>query len=257
MTKAKYRLGMLTPSSNTVLEPVVQAMLIGLPDVSAHFSRFRVTEIALSDRALGQFAEKPMLEAAELLAEAKVDVICWNGTSSGWLGLDQDRRLCERIIRATGIPAATSVLSLVELLRRTAVESFALVSPYTEDIQQRIIETFRAEGFACVAERHSSRSDNFSFAQVGEAELDAMVRSAAVSKAQALTTFCTNLWSAPLVEGWERGLGVPVYDTIATAVFGSLESAGIDPSRVEGWGRLFAVPARMAATIDVRWKNAR
>src|SRR6266487_5256180 len=89
-----------------------------------------------------------MLEAAELLAEAKVDVICWNGTSSGWLGLDQDRRLCERITQATGIPAATSVLSLVELLRRTAVESFALVSPYTEDIQQRIIETFRAEGFA-------------------------------------------------------------------------------------------------------------
>ena len=41
-------LGMLTPSSNTVLEPVTQAMLAGLPEVSVHFSRFRVTEIALS-----------------------------------------------------------------------------------------------------------------------------------------------------------------------------------------------------------------
>jgi maleate isomerase len=253
VAKAKYRLGMLTPSSNTVLEPVVQAMLAGLPDVSAHFSRFRVTEIALSDRALGQFAEKPMLEAAELLAEAKVDAICWNGTSSGWLGLDQDRRLCERITQATGIRAATSVLTLVDLFRRTGVESFALVSPYTEDIQKRIVETFRAEGFACVAERHSSRSDNFSFAEVGTAELDAMVRAAAASKPQAITTFCTNLWSAPLVEGWERELGVPVYDTIATAVFGSLESAGVLPRRIKGWGRVFAEAAQIdSARIGAR-----
>ncbi len=247
VSRPKNRLGILTPSSNTVLEPVVQAMLEKLPDVSAHFSRFRVTEIGLSDQALGQFAEKPMLEAAELLAEAKVNAICWNGTSSGWLGLDQDRRLCERIVQATGIPAATSVLTLIDLFRRNAVERFALVSPYTEDIQKRIIETFRAEGLACVAERHASRSDNFSFAEVGKPELDAMVRAVVSAKPQAIATFCTNLWSAPLVEGWESALDVPVYDTIATAVLGSLEIARIDPRRITGWGRMFAEAARSDA----------
>ena len=48
-------LGMLTPSSNTVLEPMTTAMLDGLPEVSAHFGRFRVTEISLGAGALGQF----------------------------------------------------------------------------------------------------------------------------------------------------------------------------------------------------------
>jgi maleate isomerase len=47
----RVRLGMLTPSSNSVLEPAVATMLMGLPDVSAHFARFRVTEIALSEAA--------------------------------------------------------------------------------------------------------------------------------------------------------------------------------------------------------------
>ena len=51
-------LGMLTPSSNTALEPITQAMVAGLPEVSAHFSRFKVTEIALSDSALAQFDEQ-------------------------------------------------------------------------------------------------------------------------------------------------------------------------------------------------------
>src|ERR1700677_1815641 len=67
------RLGMLTPSSNTTLEPITAAMLTALPQVSAHFSRFRVTEIALTSDALAQFDDRPILAAAELLAHAKVD----------------------------------------------------------------------------------------------------------------------------------------------------------------------------------------
>ena len=54
MTK-RILLGMLTPSSNTALEPITTAMVAGLPEVSAHFSRFKVTEIALSNTALAQF----------------------------------------------------------------------------------------------------------------------------------------------------------------------------------------------------------
>ena len=54
------RLGMLTPSSNTVLEPVTYAMLRDQPSVTAHFARFKVTEIALNPSALGQFDLTPV-----------------------------------------------------------------------------------------------------------------------------------------------------------------------------------------------------
>src|SRR5258705_12714275 len=84
----RLRLGMLTPSSNTVLEPVSTAMVAELPSVSVHFGRFKVTEIALSEQALKQFDDTETLRAAELLADAKVDVIAWNGTSASWLGFD-------------------------------------------------------------------------------------------------------------------------------------------------------------------------
>jgi len=106
------RLGMLTPSSNTALEPVTYAMLSGVEGVSVHASRFRVTEIALSESAKAQFDHSEILRAAELLAHAKVDVIAWNGTSASWLGFDRDERLCERITEATGIRACTTVLAL-------------------------------------------------------------------------------------------------------------------------------------------------
>ena len=90
-TMPRTLIGMLTPSSNTILEPVTGAMLAGLPDVSAHFGRFRVTEIALSSGALAQFDNREILAAAELLSHARCEVIGWNGTSAGWLGFDARR----------------------------------------------------------------------------------------------------------------------------------------------------------------------
>lgn len=232
-------LGMLTPSSNTTLEPVTTAMLASLPDASAHFGRFRVTEIALSEPALGQFDDSEILRAAELLSHAKVQVIGWNGTSAGWLGFAADERLCQRIVDATGIPACTSVLALNAIFRRTGVTRFGLVTPYLDDVQSAIVKNYAASGFECVAERHLSMQDNFSFSEVGPDEIRRMVREVAQEKPQAITIFCTGLRGAPLVEELERELGIPIYDTIATVVWQSLKLAGADPKRVQGWGKLF------------------
>ena len=193
-------LGMLTPSSNTVLEPVTSAMLSGLPEVSAHFGRFKVTEIALSERALGQFDDGEILRAADLLSHAKLDCIGWNGTSSGWLGFDADERLCRRITEATGIPACTSVLALNEIFRLTGVARFGLVSPYLDDVQHKIVANYARSGFECAAERHLGLQDNYSFSEVSADQLRAMAREVARARPQAITIFCTNLRGAPLAE---------------------------------------------------------
>jgi len=233
------RLGVLTPSSNTALEPLTSALVATLPDASAHFSRFKVTEIALSDRALGQFDDSKILAAAELLADAKVDVIGWSGTSSGWLGFDADRRLVERIRERTGIPATTAVLALNELLALRGITRLALVTPYTADVQQRIVDNYRAIGIEVVAERHLGICVNHDFALVEPAQLHAMMREVAAAKPQAITTFCTNLRAAPLAEAVEAELGIPLLDTVSTTVWGQLRAAGADPAAVLGWGQLF------------------
>ena len=236
---ARIRLGMLTPSSNTVLEPVTAAMLADLPDVSAHFGRFRVTQIALSEGALAQFDDAAILGAASLLADAKCDVIAWNGTSSGWLGFDADRRLCERIEAATGARAATSMLALNEALALTGARRLGLVTPYTPDVQARIVANYATIGSDCVAERHLNIHENFAFAEVEPETLASMARDVARDKPDAIAIVCTNLRAANLVAMLEDELGIPVYDTVATAVWRSLLLAGLDPASIKGWGRIF------------------
>jgi maleate isomerase len=231
---------MLTPSSNTVLEPVTAALTAGLPGVTVHFSRFRVTQIALSDRALGQFDEAPMLAAASLLADAKVDCITWNGTSAGWLGLETDRRLCSRIEAETGIKATSCVLTLVDLLRQRRQERIGLVTPYTDDVQDRIVANFKTEGIDCVSERHLSLSDNFNFALVERTQLDQMVSDVASAKPDAIVIFCTNLDGATPATIWEARLSIPIYDTIAVSLYGALRMTGADHTPLGRFGKLFS-----------------
>jgi maleate isomerase len=234
------RLGVLTPSSNTALEPLTAAIAASLPGCSAHFSRFKVTEIALDAQALGQFDDSKILAAAKLLADAKVDVIGWSGTSSGWLGFDADRRLCERITERTGIPATTAVLALNELLALRGITRLALVTPYTADVQQRIVANYRTLGVEVVAERHLGIRVNHDFALVEPQTLRGLMREVvAEAQPQAITTFCTNLRAAPLAESIEAELDVPLLDTVSTTVWGQLRAIGADPSAVRGWGRLF------------------
>lgn len=232
-------LGMLTPSSNTILEPVTTEMLRGLPEVSAHFGRFTVTRIALSEGARAQFDTPGVLQAANLLSHARCQVIGWSGTSSSWLGFDADQRLCDAIESQTGAKGCTSVLALNEILARTGARRLGLVTPYLSDVQSRIIANYASAGVDVVAESHLGIEDNFSFSEVSAEQLIAMCRETARATPDAIAVLCTNLHCAELVPQLEAELGIPVYDSVATVVWKALELAGVDPRRLRGWGRLF------------------
>ena len=230
---------MLTPSSNTVLEPVTSEMLREVEEASAHFGRFAVTRISLSEGALAQFATPEVVKAAELLGHARCQVIGWSGTSSSWLGFDTDAKLCQSIESTTGAKGCTSVLAMNEILEKTGAHKLALVSPYLDNVQEAIISNYQNAGFDMVAERHLGLEDNYSFSEVTTQQLELMIRSVATSQPDAILIMCTNVRGAPLVEALEKELGIPIYDSVSTVVWKALRLAGIDTRRVTSWGRLF------------------
>lgn len=238
---ATTRLGMLTPSSNTVLEPFTAAMLSDLPDVSAHFQRFRVVKISMEADSRGQFEREPMLEAAELLAEAKVQSICWNGTSSGWLGFDTDRRLIEAIETRTGIRACSCVLAMNALFEGMGAKRIGLVTPYLPEIQNAIVANYENHGYHVVSELHLNDPGNFSFAEYDAARIAAMCRAVAADRPDAIAIYCTNFRGTGIAPQIEAETGIPVIDSVSAALWQSMRTAGADPSRVQGWGRLFDV----------------
>ena len=238
---SSLRLGMIAPSSNTVLEPMTAALLAGVPHVSTHVARIRVTSISLIDGSLDQFDTAPMLEAARLLAEARVHSVCWNGTSAGWLGTRWDRATLAEIAAATGLPASSAISATHDLLGLAGAARVGLVTPYLADVQERVRANLAAAGFPCVADRRLDITDNFAFAEVPEATVERMIREVAADGAEVVVVLCTNLRGARLAERLEAELGITLIDSVSAALWGAIRAAGGDPAMIHGWGRLFSL----------------
>lgn len=234
------KIGMLTPSSNTVLEPICSKMVSGLENiVTLHYGRFRVTKISLEEDALSQFDSAPMLQASKLLADADVDVISWNGTSGGWLGFDVDRNLCKEIEDATGIAATTSMLSQLKAFAENNVETIHLITPYTEDINELLIKEYEKSGIKVINSVCLGQFVNRSFALVPKEKIMRQFEEVCVKEADGISVVCTNFPAMWIVPAMEEKYGITVYDTINAVVWDSMKMVGIDPSLVKGWGKLF------------------
>jgi maleate isomerase len=234
------RIGMITPSSNTMVEPLTSAMTAHLlDDLSVHYARIPVTRIALDQGSLDQFEREAMLGAARLLADAHVDVICWNGTSGAWKGLAADEAICAAITEETGIPATTGTLAQVSAFRAHGIGRYALAVPYLAEVRDAIVEVYGGAGFSCVGSAHLGISTNFAFAEVGLDTLRDLVRQADHPTAEAVVVVCTNLAAARVVAELEQELGKPVHDSLVVSLWEPLRMLGWNQP-IPGWGRLLA-----------------
>ena len=238
--------GMITPSGNRTVERVTQAICAGQDGLVPLFTRIPVHGHTSPDKpATG--TESPydwpaMIAAATLLGHAEPAAICWNGSKGGDHGFDIDERLCGAITAATGIPAVTSALATLDLLKRLGARRIALLTPYAQAAQERTAAQFAAKGFEVVAGRCSGLTDNLSYGSVAPAEIALMARAAlADTRPDAVVAFCTNFNAAPVAAALEAESGVPFVDSTAAGVWAALKAAGFDARRIAGWGRIFGL----------------
>jgi maleate isomerase len=232
------RLGVLTPSSNTVLEPQTLRLVRPLGNrLSVHFARFQVTAISDDPGSREQFSEAALLEAARLLADARVDAILWAGTSGAWVGLDADHALVAAIRSSVGVPSTTSTLALLDALGDLAARRYGLVVPYVESIVDAIERTLAAEGYACIARSFDSMTVNWDFAGIPATTVSTRVREVARAQPDAIVIHCTNLRGAEVAEQLETELQIPVLDSVVVGLWGSLRSLGLEVPQA-GFGRL-------------------
>jgi len=187
-------LATITPSGNTVVEAVTQALLRDVPDVLPIFARIPVH--GTSDPFPDSYDLDGMLRAAELLSHAKPGVILWNGSKGGAIGLDHDRDLCARIKGATGVQATTSALALEAALAARGPTRIGLITPYNDAYQAKLIAAFAARGWVVSAEAHLGLSDNLSYA--------AAPREAILAQAERVAPDCD------VILGWCTNCPVPL-----------------------------------------------
>jgi maleate isomerase len=219
------RIGILIPSSNTVLEPLSASMFSHI-ESTVHFSRLRVIDVTLNQQSFEQFSMEKQIDAAKLLCDAGVDSLVWGGTSASWLGADHDARFCDLLENTTGIPSGSCTLEMNRLFNEYNAKTFGLVTPYTLDVQKRIINNYKSMGFTCLAERHYGGTISSEFAAIEEDVIAQMVRDVAQKKPDIIFIMCTNLRGAKVSEQLSRDVGIPIFDSAIVTLQAGLRLAG-------------------------------
>ena len=164
-----------------------------------------------------------MISAGELLCD---DGVVWGGTAGSWLGLEHDYRLVDSLQKSLDVPVTTTTIALVEACRSFRITRVSLVTPYISAVNAEITACYEAAGITVVSEAHLGLTINRAFGDVGPAEIIRMIERTQTIDTEAVLVVCTNLRATPLVQGLEKSLNLPVFDSIGVTLLGAMRSLG-------------------------------
>jgi maleate isomerase len=235
----KARLGLVTPSKGWTVEHEWPRMLPkGVSYLVARMPLKSTTPEELLK--MGEHA----IEAAELLASASVDLICYGCTVETVLqGIEYDKRLTDDLERATGVPAKTMAGAVVDSLRELKAQKLAIVTPYIEEINKREKAFMESIGFEVVYEKGLGISETIEIAKIPPATVYRLGKEALsnASKADLLFISCGNLRTIEILSALETDTGRPVISSNQALLWSALRMVGVN-ERLYGFGSLLERP---------------
>ena len=129
--KSRKRVGLIVPSTNTVMEPDLYSHLPSW--VTVHTARMLLqggVTIAAEERMLDDY----LPESAKEISTLRPDVVVFGCTSAGALrGPAYEHDLAQELSQITGAPTVTIMEAVVEEMRRLGATRVALLSPYSPE----------------------------------------------------------------------------------------------------------------------------
>ncbi len=230
------RMGMLFPSSGLSEEEVQKILPAG---VSLHVTRMRLKTATYEEEL--HFADN-VEEPAILLADAAVDVIAFNNTLGSLMrGRGYDQEIIERIVRATGIQATTSITAVVDGLRTLEVKKLILVAANLEilvNIERKFLED---SGFEVLQSRGLSMDNVAQEYDTEPSYWREQLKAMKHPQAEGYFLSCGGIRVVDVVEQLEADLGKPVITSNQALAWHGLRKIGINES-IPGFGRLLKLP---------------
>ena len=227
----RYKLGIIVPSWNTMMEYETQRM--AREGTSIHVMRISHTADT-EENVIWMGTQVP--SAAKLLAHAKVDVICYGCTGGGFIkGPGYDQQLTEEIEAATGITGTTTIVGVTDALRAFGVKRLCVASPYEPWLNEKLRVFLAQSGFDVLAIKGLGTQAH---ASVKPEDVKALVLSVDHPEAQVIFISCTNFGTLDSIESLEHKLGKPVVTSNSASMWKMMRLAG-DRRAVPGGGRLF------------------
>jgi len=210
--------GVLIPSTNTTVE--MECRLLP-PTYQAHAGR-------LMSSGGGSFSpsrDEDIDYQSRLLGTARVELVILAQTSASLFADDYDEIVTKRMSAGAGAPAITSAQAVGRAVRALGVRRVAIVSPYSEAVNERAARYFQTQhGLETVAREGFGATDAYAIGNLGPQNArDAFVR----IDRPAIEAFVVpggNFPTMPSIAAWEREFGKPVVTTNQASLWAMLRA---------------------------------
>ena len=203
------RVGLLVPSSNTVMENDLHR---GLPPALYTVHTARMYLVETTREAEIRMIEDHAPKAAEDVGTAHPDLLVFGCTSGGSLyGMEGDARICRELGARAGCPGLGVLTSVAEALEAARAMRLAVITPYIDDLTHSVARALAASGREVVAAHGMGIRVNVELAVPGPAEILAFARERLRgARFDTLLVSCTNFRALEAKPLLEAEFGVPV-----------------------------------------------
>ena len=243
-----FRIGQIVPSSNTMIETEIPAMLrarevIRPERFTFHSSRMRMHKVTKEEL---EAMNREGLRCAAELADARVDVMstaCLVAIMAMGTGYHRqvERELTD-VARTNSCeaPIMTSAGALIEGLHILGAMKISLLAPYMRPLCDLVVQYIEAEGIEVVDSIAFEIPDNLEVGRRDALHLVDEVKRLNTSGVDAVVlSACVQMPSLPAIEIVEDALGIPVTSTAVCTTRRMLDHLGLEPI-VPGAGALLS-----------------
>jgi maleate isomerase len=220
------RVGLIVPSTNTVMEPDLYR---NLPSgTTVHTSRM-LLEGSVTIEAEELMLDVYLPESARQIGTLQPDVVVFGCTSAGALrGPAYEQELAGEISKATGAPTITIMGAVVDELQRLGVKSVAVLTPYSEEINDTIKDSLETTGFTVPYINGMDVKGAFNIAAVTPEEIvDYVQEQLKGVDSDCLFVSCANLKSVDVLNDIREVAGRPVVTSNQAVLEGVKRTIGV------------------------------
>jgi len=226
----RARLGLMLPSSNSIAETQMAAMLP--PGVSLHTTRLRLRS---GREALGMLER--LEEATQLLVDAEVERLIFHCTAVTMHAPEIPAQIVQRVAAITPTPLTITSEAVIDALRTLQARNVVLVTPYEPEVNERETAFLAHHGVTVLRDLALGLTGG---GQMRTIEPEQWYRETLALRDPAADAYfisCTAVRSADVIDALEDALGKPVLTSNQATLWRALREGGIE-DRVTGFGRL-------------------
>jgi maleate isomerase len=216
MSIEPLRVGLIVPSSNTVMEPDFHRQI----GKSATVSTSRILLEDVTRKAETKMLEDSLPQAIKLIGTTASDVIVFGCTSAGALGnLSHDDAIARLIEERTGAKAVTVLRAVLMRLSSIRPKKIAVLTPYIDDLTRSIARSLSEAGFSIIKAAGMGIRANLEIGRVTPAEILRFADSELSGiTPDCLFLSCTNWRAIETIQNLQKELGIPIVTSNQAAI---------------------------------------